>query len=378
MHDLLLSPSALAPNLDRVMFETDRSVLGRVIGSDILFLACIVLLLLAVAALVATRIARREARFSAQLARLRGQRMDQLVKTVSLAEDIAGLGIWQYDPASGAQQWSSGLRRIFGVPGDEPFLEGDAETLLLANNVDLVGAIKERIAEESPYELRFDIRDFEGCARALAVEACNLNDDTGKTVRVVAVVRDVTDQIEQVRKLEFSRAIAVREASRARELAETDALTGLANRRSLMAQLDEMILQARRTSKPLVLIVFDIDHFKSVNDTYGHLAGDKVLQSIARISSDQARDADIMARVGGEEFVWVVPGANESAARVMSERLRHCVATESATDVVPAVTISAGIAELVPGDTSLSFFARADSALYDAKHAGRNQVRMAA
>ncbi|MBD2841374.1 GGDEF domain-containing protein [Erythrobacter rubeus] len=378
MHDRLPPPNAIAPNLDRVLFETDGSMLGRVIGSDALFIACAVLLFIAVIALVATRMARQEARFSAQLAGLRGQRMDQLIRTVSLAEDIAGLGIWQYDPATGSQQWSNGLRRIFDVPEDEPFLEGDAETLLLANDIDLVGAIKERLAEVGPYDLRFDMMGLDGRARSLAVEACNLRDDEGKTTRVIGVVRDVTDQIARVRQLEFSRAVAQREARRAQELAQTDPLTGLANRRSLMGQLDEMILKARRISKPLVLIVFDIDHFKTVNDTYGHLAGDKVLQTIARIAKDQAREADIMARVGGEEFVWVVPGADESSARVMSERLRHAIANDSATETVPSVTISAGLAELTQGDTSLSLFARADSALYAAKGAGRNQVRMAA
>ena len=103
-----------------------------------------------------------------------------------------------------------------------------------------------------------------------------------------------------------------------------------------------------------------------------------MLRRIARITSEQARDGDVVGRIGGEEFVWVVPGASENVSRVMTERLRQAVSLQSATDIAPAVTISVGIAALAPGDSSLTLFARADAALYEAKHAGRNRVRMAA
>ncbi|GMN04103.1 diguanylate cyclase [Erythrobacter sp. MTPC3] len=378
----LFHTNANAPVLSPAPFDPGGTAVGyevvHTFGPDILLLTCAMLLLLMIASMVAVYLSRREAQFIAGLARTRALRLEQLMRTVSLAEEISGLGIWQYDPATGTQQWSNGLRRLFGVAGTAPFVDGDVETLLFANNVDLTGAVNERLAEQEPYALRFDIYGFDGCPRSLCVEACNLRDRHGKPARVVAVVSDVTEQIEHVRELEFSRAAAVREATAARQLADTDPLTGLANRRRMMRQLDNLIVGARRSKQDLALIVFDIDHFKSVNDTYGHLEGDRMLKEIARLAQYQARDGDVIARVGGEEFVWIVPAANETAVRAMSERLRKCVANESGTDKVPAVTISAGIASLMAGDTSLSLFARADSALYEAKNSGRNRVSLAA
>ncbi len=145
-----------------------------------------------------------------------------------------------------------------------------------------------------------------------------------------------------------------------------------------MAALDKMVMQARRYSQPLSLIVFDIDHFKAVNDNHGHPQGDRVLQQIAGIAMRQARDTDLVGRVGGEEFVWVVPGADASFARIMAERLRQAIAAGSGVGNVTAVTASIGFAELNAEDSALSLFARADKALYDAKNAGRNRVRIAA
>lgn len=347
-------------------------------GETTLVVACIALVLVCLALVAALFASRRDTRFAAQIARDRAQKIDRLVRTARLAEEMAGLGIWQCEPETGRQTWSDGLRKIFGVEGDEPLVEGDAETILFANNIDLVRAVRERLDEDGPYELHYEMYGFDGEWRAIAVKACNLKSDAGEIERVVAVVRDETERVERVRELEFSREAAVREASRARELASTDPLTGLANRRSVMDRLDHLMLEARRSSSPLVLVVFDIDHFKAVNDTYGHLEGDKVLKKVAAIAEAQAREGDVIGRVGGEEFLWVVPGATETIARVMSERLRHAIASGSGTERVPPVTISAGIAELEPHDTSLTLFARADSALYDAKAKGRNRVQLAA
>ncbi|MDA9918519.1 sensor domain-containing diguanylate cyclase [Erythrobacter sp.] len=322
--------------------------------------------------------ARREARFARSLASGRADVLNDAMQTVGVVEDIAGLGVWQYDPASGIQQWSKGLRRLFGIDHSDPFVEGDAETLLFANNVDLIGAVMGKLSRTDNYDLHFEIYGFDAVHRSLCIQVCNLRDPDGAVARIVAVVRDITEQKERERVLEGSRVAAELEASRALELAETDVLTGLANRRRVMERLDRLVMDARHDGSPLVLIMFDIDHFKHVNDTYGHLAGDEVLKTIARIAEAQTRDGDIVGRVGGEEFVWVVPGVSEARARDMSERLREAVAAGSGTGVVPAVTMSAGFADLYAGDTSLSLFARADAALYEAKNAGRNQVRMAA
>ena len=348
------------------------------ISTGTLLVVSLVLAMIALAALGGVISARRETRSVARLARSRAESMRELLRTVRMAESIAGIGVWQYDPATGVQQWSNGLKRLFGIDHDDPFVEGDAETLLFANDIDLIGKVGAHCEEVEPFTLQFEILGFDDHPRSIAVTACNLKGQDGKVHRVVAVVRDNTEQMRKVRELESSRARAMSEAQEARVLAETDPLTGLANRRRVMAELDRLVIRARVTQMPLVLVLFDIDHFKQVNDTHGHPAGDAVLQKVAALAKAQSRDSDLVGRVGGEEFVWAIPSASDGMARAMTERLRRAIASDSATGEVPAVTISLGYTAMQVGDTALSMFARADEALYDAKHSGRNRVKMAA
>ncbi|MEM6858356.1 MAG: GGDEF domain-containing protein [Pseudomonadota bacterium] len=348
------------------------------IGGDLLMIVTAALALVAMGSLWSVITTRSENRQLARIARRRARSMNELLRTVRMAESIADLGIWQYNPSSGTQQWSEGMRQLFGVDHHDDFVAGDAETLLFANDINLVGDVSRRATERAPFTLRYDIHGYDGVPRSISVQACNLLGEAGVVARVIAVVRDVTDEVNRERQLENSRREAEQEAKRARELAETDALTGLANRRRVMAQLDHMILDARREDYPLVLIVFDIDRFKRVNDTYGHVEGDKVLKTVAEVAILQAREMDLVGRVGGEEFVWIAPRMNQLQAQQAAERLREAVSYGSAVGAVPGVTISVGLAQLGPSDTSLLLFSRADSALYAAKEGGRNLVKLAA
>ncbi len=351
---------------------------GQAIGTDVLLVMVGLMALVACASIGAVIASRRETRFASRIARQRAQTMNELLRTVRMAENIADLGVWQYNPLSGDQHWSDGMRLLFGVDHQDEFVAGDAETLLFANDIDLIGNVMERALERAPYTLHYDIHGYDGLPRSISIQACNLFAEAGVAVRVIAVVRDVTDQISRERAMEHSRLAAISEARQARILAETDALTGLANRRRVMAELDRKILNARQLDHPLTLIVFDIDRFKQVNDAYGHPEGDRVLQRVAQIAADQVRDGDVVGRVGGEEFVWIIPHASEMQAQQMAERLRRAIALESSIGPVPAVTISIGMAALGPEDTSLGLFSRADRALYAAKEGGRNLVRIEA
>ncbi len=357
---------------------SDTFLIGSMIGSDTLLILAGLLAIVALVSLAGVVSARRESRASARLARYRARTMAELLRTVRMAESIADLGVWQYDPASGQQSWSEGMRLLFGIDHDDEFVDGDAETLLFANDIDLIGQVKERQNERTPFSLRYDINGFDGVPRSINVQACNLFGSNGSVVRVIAVVRDVTDQMSRERELEASRLDAIREADNARQLAETDPLTGLANRRRVMAEIDRQIIESRVLSQPLVLIVFDIDRFKAVNDTHGHIEGDQVIQRVAQLALHIAREADCVGRVGGEEFVLVVPRINRLQAEQMAERLRHAVAHGSAVGAVNGVTISVGLAQLRAGDSTLTLFSRADNALYEAKEGGRNLVKLAA
>lgn len=376
--DARASAAGLLEAPDTAQISAQISANSSPSGSGLLLVAAILIGVVAVAAIASVLKARRETQSIARIARNRATRMGELMRTIRMAEQIAGLGIWQYDPATGAQQWSHGMRRLFGLNSDDMFMEGDAETLLYAHDIDLIGNVSKRASCTDPYTLTFDILDHSGQPQTLSVEACNLRGRGGEVTRIVAVLRDITDEKEREREIEFSRQAAIKEARRARDLAGTDPLTGLANRRRVMSELDQLLLGARKNDSDLVLVTFDLDHFKRVNDTYGHPQGDKVLKRVAHIAVQEAREGDVIGRVGGEEFVWILPGAGSTLASKITERLREAMARGSSVDDLPAVTASIGYAALQPGDTSLTLFARADQALYQAKNSGRNMVCMAA
>jgi two-component system cell cycle response regulator len=162
------------------------------------------------------------------------------------------------------------------------------------------------------------------------------------------------------------------------EMAITDALTGLYNRRYMESHIGTLVEQAAARSKPLTVLVLDIDYFKSVNDTYGHDAGDDVLREFAIRIRKSIRGIDLACRYGGEEFVVVMPETDLSVATIVAERLRRKIAGEpfaiqKGTRSIE-VTISIGIAALGHGDDAAAVIKRADLALYRAKRDGRNRV----
>jgi diguanylate cyclase (GGDEF)-like protein len=162
-----------------------------------------------------------------------------------------------------------------------------------------------------------------------------------------------------------------------RAAARTDAKTGLLNAAAWQREADTEIARVLRSRQSLALLLVDIDHFKQVNDTHGHLAGDQVLAALADVLRQQVRETDVVGRFGGEEFVVLLPGADTAEAIKVAERLRAQVGTmvTSAADVEVTVTVSIGAALLGQhGDELRALLTAADLALYRAKKAGRNQV----
>jgi diguanylate cyclase (GGDEF)-like protein len=158
-------------------------------------------------------------------------------------------------------------------------------------------------------------------------------------------------------------------------LATTDALTELANRRRFMERLEQEAETASRYGHALAVIMIDIDHFKRVNDTFGHPAGDRVLVEVARIMRERARAADLAARLGGEELAILLPSTSVEGARELAEDVRARIAS-TAFDEVGRVTASFGVAGLDPTLGVARLLAAADAALYRAKSAGRNRVEV--
>ena len=163
--------------------------------------------------------------------------------------------------------------------------------------------------------------------------------------------------------------------------ATTDDLTGLANRRETIASLERATASATRYERPLALAIIDIDHFKNVNDTHGHPAGDAVIRKVALTAAEVMRGQDTVGRLGGEEFAVVLPDCSAQDALAACERLRVAIREtdlELETGQRVFVTLSVGIAVLGEGDTAADMIARADAALYEAKHGGRDRVLLAA
>jgi len=168
--------------------------------------------------------------------------------------------------------------------------------------------------------------------------------------------------------------------SRARNDAMIDPLTGVLNRRGFDQQIEAMLERARETGQPLSVVMFDIDRFKAVNDTYGHVMGDRVLQAVAEVlRSGMSNSSNALARYGGEEFAALLPNTHQEDAVALAESCRLQgkalrVLDRRKQEVMLTVTISAGTSASRPNDDSASLIARADQALYSAKQSGRDRV----
>lgn len=189
------------------------------------------------------------------------------------------------------------------------------------------------------------------------------------------------EDIELIRTFAYLAARAIQNArlhERTVDLAETDALTGLYNRRKLEQRLREEIQRAQRSTRPLALLLLDIDYFKRINDRHGHATGDSVLKAVAEIFRREVRDVDLVARTGGEEFMFLLPETGGERAQRVAERIRQALADKPVTtaDGEPLkITASIGIACYpVNANSTEALIANADRALYAAKQGGRNRV----
>jgi diguanylate cyclase (GGDEF)-like protein len=189
-------------------------------------------------------------------------------------------------------------------------------------------------------------------------------------VYVLGRERAIHDHIQMEKRLELQEL-----ASDMQFQATTDPLTGLSNRLRFNEAMALEMSRSRRYGTPLSLVLYDIDHFKTVNDTHGHLTGDKVLVQISQFVAGQIRIADLLARWGGEEFAILLPEANIEMAGQFADKLRESI-RQSHFDEAGTLTCSFGIAEFEPTDTAKTLISRADKALYQAKINGRDRVEL--
>ena len=319
-----------------------------------------------------------------------------------LMENVVDYAIFTLDVHQHIVTWNVGAERILayreqtivGQPFDIIFIAEDKAQGIPAQEVRT--ATREGRANDERWHRRADGSHFwaEGILTALYEES-------GELRGFVKILRDMTahkraeealqrseasllqtnERIEQhlrliqrqAAELEQQKVALQKTNARLEMLAATDGLTGLKNHRTFQERLREEVGRAARYGLPLSLLLLDVDHFKSYNDTFGHPAGDAVLQQVATILQSNARTGDLTARYGGEEFAILLPETQAEEARVVAERVREAI--EMAGWQKRPLTISAGVATLssVMPDPA-SFLQQADSALYRAKTQGRNCI----
>lgn len=275
--------------------------------------------------------------------------------------------VWDWDLVSDKIWWNQNVRRLLGA---RPVSVGDTATWWEAqihpeDREKFDTSMRAAIARgEDFWSGEYRLRNFQGEYIHIFDRAYIMYDENRRAVRMVGAVMDISDRKR------------VEEALR--ELSVRDPLTGLFNRRYLEETLDRELWRAARNQKPVGIIMLDIDHFKQINDTRGHGAGDTVLRELGNFLGKHVRGSDIACRYGGEEFTVILPEATLAITQRRAEQLRQDVQTLSlryGDDALAPLSLSLGVAAFpAHGLTGPQLLAAADAALYQAKQAGRNQV----
>lgn len=221
----------------------------------------------------------------------------------------------------------------------------------------------------SVQDFEFEVQHREGHQTRVVMNASTRVDNAGKIVGIQGSLRDISDRVQAQEQR--------RRADKLELIAATDALTGAYTRRYIDDVAKREMARSRRSNLPLSMVIFDIDHFKQINDSHGHLAGDKVLVNLSRLCKDNIRSTDIFCRFGGEEFILLMPETDLDLAFQKIEVLREQVADKPLVEFngqeIP-VTFSAGVAMWQEHENLTALIVRADKALYRAKEQGRNRT----
>ena len=304
--------------------------------------------------------------------------LERSVRHLEAAEGLAGIGRWCIEYPEKRHLWSEEMCHIAGLSAGTAPSKALLARIMPEGLSQLEVTLDAHASDTEPFVAEFELIHPSGGPRILRARARYVFSREGERECVFMVVRDNSEEYASVREAEIEKQRALKLAEEARREANTDALTGLASRRAIMSARDRAVLDAHKSGKAFSVVVIDVDHFKRINDRHGHAVGDRVLSKLAEIAIHQARGADRVGRMGGEEFLWLLPDCDEDAAKDAAERLRWAIEVGTHSAPVPQVTISAGHATLGEGEGALSLFARADKGLYDAKRSGRNRVIRAA
>lgn len=297
----------------------------------------------------------------------------ETARLLESAEHAAKVGHWRLRPQANSAHWSREALRICGF--DENARPRFEDWLALHVEEDRA-RVRAFILEATTYALPFAfasrIEKPTGEIVHLDCRGEAVADEEGNVIELFGTILDVTERAETMQHLEVARAKAEREAAEVRMLAATDPLTGMPNRRCILANLAEAMDHSQLTGEPLCVAMIDIDYFKSVNDRFGHGVGDRVIKRIADVLTEEAIGNDTVGRIGGEEFLFVFPSRKVSELGARCEAIREKLSQQDWGQPLQ-ITLSIGLAELRPGWDDRDLLRAADEALYAAKHAGRNR-----
>lgn len=289
-------------------------------------------------------------------------------------EQLSQLAIVSFDEEEKIEDCNQGFLKMLGLSAKPvgrkitDFFSFDPRNVSLPNDEGWV-LVTLRFLEDSSFQITLTGYLFALQRRyLLIVEKHQLTCD-----EILAKMSLLNNQLADLTRDLSRKNQDLKEANaRIRKIMNTDSLTGLLNRRSFRKTLSKTMAFARRQGFPLSLVMIDIDHFKAINDTFGHTTGDQVLKKFASILRRSCRHEDVVARFGGEEFAVLLLHTDASSASSWSERVRAKIENTRMGTVHQKVTASFGITEFRPSDTEQSLIKRADDALYEAKRRGRN------
>ncbi len=280
--------------------------------------------------------------------------------------------------------WNPAAERLYGYKKEDAFgweLDAICRTSYVPGQFE-----KYQKALEKDQQWRGELQQIRQDGQAIWVDVSVnlLTDEKGSVIGRVIISRDVTErklaeeELHRTKELILDINRTLRHAFEREQLASrTDSLTGAFNRRYFFELLEYEFSASRRYSRPLTLIMFDIDRFKQINDTYGHLTGDEVLEKIVSVVKSQLRETDVLSRYGGDEFVILLSSSNEQDALIVLERIHNELLASpfEVTGIKVDLTISVGIASMSNSmEKPDQLVSLADQALYAAKNAGRNRV----
>lgn len=301
------------------------------------------------------------------------KRLEQSNRWLVQAEAAALVGHWRVDLVRWTIHWSDQTYRIHGLePGAQVSVRTSVEHYVEEDQPAVRAILEEAVRTGEPFEYQGRIIRADGTIRYVKSHGSIERGRGGRSVGIFGTVQDVTATVENARSLEAARSIA-------EEAANTDMLTGLPNRRSTLALLNRALLAAGEGRTQLAVAIFDIDHFKQINDRHGHAVGDEVIRWVGQRAKATLREEDVVGRYGGEEFVCIFQGPSARSAELVAERIRASIEKADVDAEGPAhVTISIGLAAYAADTSVEELLHRADKALYLAKREGRNRLRMAA